>query len=91
MHNQSTAASSATSPARFVLAVHQCATASQMAVRSLAAKALAPLTPPEDLVPMLSQLLTQAQAAAGRNHNVVNACTLGQLLTQASTHCWPSC
>ena len=56
-------------------AVQQCATASQMAVRCLAARSLAPLVPPEDLAPMLQQLLTHAQTAASSNLNAVSCCS----------------
>lgn len=75
LHSQTTAASSRTSPARFLAAVQQCATASQMAVRCLAARSLAPLVPPADLAPTLQQLLTHAQTAASSNLNAVSCCS----------------
>lgn len=88
LHNQSTAASSSSSPARFMAAVQQCATASQMAVRCLAARSLAPLVPPEALAPMLQQLLTQAQTAIGCNLNAVScrACIPHQHLGISAMH-----
>ncbi len=59
------------SPALFTEAVQRCATASQMAVRHLAAAALAPLTPPEELAPTLLRLLATATASPTPDLNVV--------------------
>ena len=42
-----------------------------MAVRHLAATALAPLTPPEELAPMLLRLLATATASPAPDLNVV--------------------
>lgn len=74
LHNQSTLADDPLSPACFTEAVQKCATASHMAVRQLAARALAPLTPPEELAPTLLRLLTHvngARGSAGSSLNVV--------------------
>lgn len=71
LHNQSTSADDPLSPALFTEAVQSCATASQMAVRHLAAAALAPLTPPEELAPTLLRLLATATASPAPNLNVV--------------------
>ena len=74
LHNQSTLADDPLSPACFTQAVQKCATAGHMAVRQLAARALAPLTPPEELAPTLLRLLTHvngAQGSAGSFLNVV--------------------
>jgi len=71
LHNQSTLADDPLSPALFTEAVQRCATASQMAVRHLAAAALAPLTPPEELAPTLLCLLATATASPGPGHNTV--------------------
>ncbi|DBA77762.1 TPA: hypothetical protein ACH3X2_008451 [Trebouxia sp. C0005] len=74
LHNQSTSADDPLSPALFTEAVQSCATASQMAVRHLAAAALAPLTPPEELAPTLLRLLATATASPAPNLNVVHGC-----------------
>ena len=71
LHNQSTLADDPLSPALFTEAVQRCATASQMAVRHLAATALAPLTPPEELAPTLLRLLATATASPAPDLNVV--------------------
>ena len=71
LHNQSTLADDPLSPALFTEAVQRCATASQMAVRHLAAAALAPLTPPEELAPTLLHLLATATASPAPDLNVV--------------------
>ncbi len=71
LHNQSTLADDPLSPALFTEAVQRCATASQMAVRHLAAAALAPLTPPEELAPTLLRLLAAATASPAPHLNVV--------------------
>ncbi len=71
LHNQSTLADDPLSPALFTEAVQSCATASQMAVRHLAAAALAPLTPPEELAPTLLRLLATATASPAPDLNVV--------------------
>ena len=65
LHNQSTRADDPLSPASFTEAVQKCATASHMAVRQLAAHALAPLIPPEELAPMLTRLLSYATKPRG--------------------------
>ncbi|KAL0046958.1 hypothetical protein WJX82_002976, partial [Trebouxia sp. C0006] len=74
LHNQSTLADDPLSPALFTEAVQRCATASQMAVRHLAATALAPLTPPEELAPTLLRLLATATASPAPDLNVVHGC-----------------
>lgn len=65
LHNQSTLADDPLSPACFTEAVQHCATANHMAVRQLAACALAPLIPPEELAPMLLRLLTHVNGSRG--------------------------
>ena len=75
LHNQSTLAHDPLSPALFTEAVQRCATASQMAVRHLAAAALAPLTPPEELAPTLLRLLATATASPAADLNVVRLWT----------------
>ncbi|KAL0033537.1 hypothetical protein WJX79_002523 [Trebouxia sp. C0005] len=88
LHNQSTSADDPLSPALFTEAVQSCATASQMAVRHLAAAALAPLTPPEELAPTLLRLLATATASPAPNLNVVHGC-LSQA-KQIRKNCWQS-
>ncbi|DBB01023.1 TPA: hypothetical protein ACH3X1_000923 [Trebouxia sp. C0004] len=74
LHNQSTLADDSLSPVVFTEAVQHWATASQMAVRHLAAAALAPLTPPEELAPTLLRLLATATASPAPNLNLVHGC-----------------
>ena len=76
LHNQSSLVDDPFSPALFTEAVQRCATASQMAVRHLAACALAPLIPPEELPATLQRLLADAQPSQGCNLNVVCRSTL---------------
>ncbi len=71
LHNQSTLADDPLSPALFTEAVQRCATASQMAVRHLAANALAPLIPPEELGSTLLQLLATTDPSPSSSLNVV--------------------
>jgi hypothetical protein len=60
------------SPAAFAPAVQLCAAAPAMAVRQLAARALAPLVPPRQLLPTLLGLLGSLPSALPvRDHNQV--------------------
>lgn len=72
LHNQSTLADDPLSPACFTEAVQHCATANHMAVRQLAACALAPLIPPEELAPMLLRLLTDVNGSCGSHGSSLN-------------------
>ena len=98
LHNQASLADDPLSPVLFTAAVQRCATASHMAVRHLAACALAPLIPPEDLAPTLHRLLGDTHAAApsptlnvvrpGLTPFVCSAIVLGVFETPCALSCW---
>ncbi|KAK9830510.1 hypothetical protein WJX72_012147 [[Myrmecia] bisecta] len=68
LHNRSTALVNRLTPAAFTPVVQRCACARPLAIRHLAARALAPLVPPEELAATLADLLGQVPVAGAIQH-----------------------